>query len=88
MSSEGFGYEEKGAGTSSAGVGSGGGGRGGRGTGKPMGREIRHRIKAPSWPMEALAGRVLSGGQGPTCARWRSRMAGNGVGLPPIERPL
>ena len=31
-----------------------------------MGREIRHQIKAPSWPKEALAGRVLSeGGRGP-----------------------
>lgn len=37
MSSEGFGYEEEGAGTSSA----------GGGAGKPKGREIRHRMKAP-----------------------------------------
>lgn len=55
MSSEGFGYEEEGAGTSSA----------GGGAGKPKGREIRHRMKAP-WCKEALAGRVLSeGGRGP-----------------------
>lgn len=51
--------------------------------------EIRHHIKAPSWHKEALAGRVLSEGwQGPTCARWRSRLAEDGMGLPPMERPV
>lgn len=51
MNSEGFGYEEERAGTSSA-----------RGSREAKNEEIRHRMKAPSWLKEA--GRVFSEGAG------------------------